>query len=91
MAKQIPERKCMGCNEKRPKNELLRIVRKPDGTIVPDDTGKISGRGVYICRDSACFKKVRKSGRLAKCLETPIPEDVYDALEAKIAAREPKT
>ena len=81
--KKIPERKCMGCNEKKPKKELIRIVRIPQGSIVLDDKGKVSGRGVYICYDIKCFEKAKKAKRLERCLETEIPESVYSELEMK--------
>lgn len=86
--KKPPERKCMGCNEKKNKKDLLRIVRSPEGEISIDDTGKKSGRGVYICMDKACFAKVRKSKRLDKSLETEIPEEIYQSLEAIIGGNE---
>ncbi len=84
--KKVPERKCMGCNEKKPKRELVRIVRLPQGEIVLDETGKKSGRGVYICHNSECLKKARKAGRLEKSLETAIPDDVYALLEDSLSA-----
>lgn len=82
--KKQPERLCMGCNEKRPKKELIRIVRTPEGTIELDFTGKKSGRGAYLCHDAHCLKKIRKSGRLARMLESPIPEEVWDSLEEEL-------
>ena len=83
--KKVPERKCMGCNEKRPKKELIRIVRTPEGEILLDDKGKISGRGVYICPKKDCFVKSRKAKRFERSLEVEIPEVVYDALENKLS------
>ena len=62
--RKVPERQCLGCNEHKPKRELLRVVRTPEGEIVLDFTGKRSGRGAYICRDVKCLKKARKSGRI---------------------------
>ena len=79
--KKVPMRKCMGCNETKPKKELIRIVREPDGKITLDERGKVSGRGVYICPDINCFAKVKKTGRLARCLEAEIPDGIYEALE----------
>ena len=77
--KKTPERKCVGCNEKKPKNELIRIVRcAQTGNIEIDRTGKKNGRGAYICADAACLKKARK--RLASNLETAIPDDIFAAL-----------
>lgn len=76
--KKIPERKCMGCNEKRPKKELIRVVRTPEGIVELDTVGKKSGRGAYICPKVSCYEKALKSKRLERCLETEIPESVYD-------------
>ena len=64
MAKKIPQRMCLGCQERKNKRELIRIVRSPEGEISIDPTGKKSGRGAYICNDLACLNKVIKSKRL---------------------------
>ena len=82
--KKMPERKCVGCNERKPKNELVRVLRTPEGEIGVDRTGKKSGRGAYVCRSLACFKKARKSNRFASSLEVQIPSEVLDALEEEI-------
>ena len=77
--KKMPERKCVGCNEKKTKNELIRIVRCADtGNIEIDRTGKKNGRGAYICPSASCLKKAKK--RLSQNLETPIPDEIFDAL-----------
>jgi len=86
--KKIPERQCVGCSEGRPKPELLRVVRSPEGEVTLDFTGKKSGRGAYICRSSACLKKARKSKRLERSLDCLIPDEVYDALESELEAAE---
>ncbi len=78
--KKIPMRKCLGCNEMKPKKELIRAVKSPDGEISLDLTGKKSGRGAYICPDKGCFDKARKAKRLERALETKIPESVYDEM-----------
>ena len=83
--KKIPERQCLGCNAHRPKRELIRVVRCPDGSTVLDTVGKTSGRGAYICPERACFVKARKSGRIANALECKISDEIYDAMEARIA------
>jgi len=88
--KRIPERKCIGCSESKAKNELIRIVRAPDGSISIDFTGKLSGRGAYICRSLSCFRKARKSKRLEHSLESAIPDEVYDGLERKLQQDEDK-
>ena len=82
--KKIPERQCLGCNEHRPKSELIRVVRCPDGEIVLDVRGKVSGRGAYVCPKSACFAKARKSKRIENMLSCKIPDEIYDAMEARI-------
>ena len=80
MVKKIPERKCMGCGEKFPKKELLRVVRTPEGDVSVDIVGKKNGRGVYICKNPDCFKKVRKGDKLSRSLETKVAEEVYDEI-----------
>ena len=82
--KKIPERRCTGCNESKPKPELIRIVRSPQGDISLDFTGKKSGRGAYICRSINCLKKARKAKRIERALECDIPDEVYEALEAEL-------
>ena len=74
--RKIPMRQCLGCNEHRPKKELLRVLRTPEGEITLDFTGKKSGRGAYICPNAACL-----NGRLANALEVAIPSEVYDSME----------
>ena len=86
--KKIPLRQCLGCNEHKPKIELLRVVRSPEGEISLDFKGKKSGRGAYICRDVKCLRRARKSRRIDRNLECEIPESVYDAMEAELEAAE---
>ncbi|MBR5516255.1 MAG: YlxR family protein [Clostridia bacterium] len=86
--KKIPERKCVGCSNKAPKNELVRVVREPDGTVSLDFTGKKSGRGAYVCRKTSCLKKAIKSKRLERNLEVEIPEEIYNALEVELKNNE---
>lgn len=82
--KKIPMRKCLGCNEMKPKKELIRAVKSPDGEISLDLTGKKSGRGAYICPDKSCFDKARKAKRLERALEAQIPENVYDLMAEEL-------
>ncbi len=82
--KKQPERQCMGCNEHRPKRELLRVVRTPEGKVELDFTGKKNGRGTYICPNPACLKKVERSKRLERILEVAIPDEVYAALREEL-------
>lgn len=74
----------MGCGEKKPKKELLRVVRTPEGEILIDAKGKLSGRGVYICPKIGCLEKAKKAKRFERSLETAIPEDVYASLEQSL-------
>lgn len=87
--RKIPMRQCLGCNEHRPKAELLRVLRAPDGSVGLDFTGKKSGRGAYICRNAACLRKARKSRRLERTLACVIPDEVYDRMEAEIPGSPP--
>ena len=80
MTKKIPQRQCVGCRQMKPKKELIRVIRTRDEEVMIDGSGKMNGRGAYLCRDEACFKKIRKSGSLAKALKISIPEEVYDHL-----------
>ena len=86
--KKIPTRQCLGCNEHKPKKELLRVVRDPEGAVSLDFTGKKSGRGAYICHSLKCLKKARKSRRLERSLECEIPEEVYDRMEEELESDE---
>ncbi len=86
--KKIPMRQCLGCNEHKPKIELMRVVRTPEGDVVLDFTGKKSGRGAYVCRSLSCLKKARKSRRLEKNLDCAISDEVYDKMESEISQYE---
>jgi len=74
----------MGCNEKKPKKELIRIVKNKDEEIFVDRTGKAEGRGAYICDSVECLEKVVKSKRLEKVLESKISEEIYNNLRGVI-------
>lgn len=82
--KKIPQRTCMGCNAKKDKKELIRIVKNKLGEIHIDQTGKMQGRGAYICNNVKCLDSVIKSKRLEKTLETAIDEEVYQKLRGVI-------
>ena len=82
--RKIPLRQCMGCNEHKPKIELLRVVRSPEGEISLDFTGKKSGRGAYICRDVKCLRKARKTHRIDRVLDCTVPDEVYDGMEREL-------
>lgn len=83
--KKIPQRSCMGCNQKKDKKDLIRIVKNKDGLINIDKTGKLEGRGAYICDSIECLDKVIKSKRLERVLETKIDNEVYDNLRGVIS------
>ena len=82
--KKIPMRRCLGCMQSFPKKELIRVVRVPEGEIMLDETGKLSGRGAYICKKADCLKKARKARRLESSLECSIPAEVYERLEGEL-------
>ena len=79
--KKIPLRMCLGCNEMKPKRELIRVVHQKDGSILLDATGKQQGRGAYICPQLSCLRAARKARRLEKAFSCRISEEIYDALE----------
>ncbi len=79
--KRVPLRKCTGCGEMKPKKELVRVVKDPEGAISLDRTGKKAGRGAYLCPDEACLAAARKARRLEKAFSCQIPEAVYTQLE----------
>ena len=78
--KSLPQRTCIGCNSKKNKNELIRIVKNKDGNISIDRTGKASGRGAYICDSIECLEKAIKSKRLERTFETKISDEIYENL-----------
>lgn len=80
MQKKIPQRQCMGCRERMAKRELIRVVRGTDGTVSLDFSGKVNGRGAYLCPNLACLQKAKKSNALQRSLEVPIPDEVYERL-----------
>lgn len=79
--KKIPMRMCTACREMKPKRELIRVVKTSEGEIRLDTTGKLNGRGAYICNSKECFVKARKTGALSRAFETAVPDDVYSQLE----------
>ena len=80
--KKIPMRQCVGCREMKPKKEMIRVVRSPEGGISLDFKGKAPGRGAYVCPDSNCLKRAIKSKALERGFETQIPQEIYDGLLA---------
>ena len=86
MAKKIPMRQCLGCRETKPKPELLRVVRSPEGEVSLDPRGKKPGRGAYVCRSADCLRRAVKSRALSRALEAQIPDEVMERLAAAMEA-----
>ncbi len=84
MGKNIPLRKCLGCNEMLGKKGMIRVVRDKDGIISIDETGKKSGRGAYLCLDAECLNKARKKRGLERSLKCAVPPEIYEELERKM-------
>ena len=82
--KKIPLRKCVGCGEMKPKKEMLRVLRTTDEEFVLDATGKLNGRGAYLCRQTACFEKAEKSKGLERSFKQSIPTEVYERLKKEM-------
>ena len=79
---------CLGCNEMKPKKELIRVVRSPEGEISLDATGKKSGRGAYVCPNAECLRLARKSRKLEKSFSCRISDEVYDNMERELNERQ---
>ena len=86
MQKKRPMRQCVGCREMKPKRELIRVVRAPDGAISLDFKGKASGRGAYICPNASCLKKAIRGKALEKAFSAHIPEEIYEKLNEEMEA-----
>lgn len=86
--KKMPLRMCVGCGEMKPKQELVRVVKSPEGEISLDFTGRKPGRGAYVCKNAGCLKAARKARRLERAFSCKIPEEVYDRLEEELLGNE---
>lgn len=84
VVKKIPARLCLGCQEQKPKKELVRIVRSPEGEFSVDMTGKKSGRGAYICNSKECFEKAVKEHRFERSFKGAIDRAVYAELREQL-------
>ena len=84
--KKIPMRQCVGCREMKPKKELVRVVKSPEGEISMDLRGKAPGRGAYVCRSLECLRRAIKSRALERGFDTTIPQEIYDRLEHELEA-----
>ena len=81
MNKKIPMRQCVGCGEMKSKKEMMRILKTTEGDIVLDVTGKMNGRGAYLCKSEECLKKARKNRGVERSFKMSISAEVYDNLE----------
>lgn len=84
--KKIPMRMCLSCHEMKPKREMARIVRSPEGVISLDRVGRAPGRGAYICHDPECLKKAMKANLLSRAFECQVDKEVYDQLMQQLGA-----
>lgn len=88
--KKLPLRRCIACREGKPKQDLIRIVRSPEGEVTADPTGKKNGRGAYICKSEACLTKAVKSKALERALKTSIGEECMERLREEVRLRDTK-
>ena len=86
--KKQPLRQCTGCGEMKPKSELLRVVRSPEGNVSLDRSGKLNGRGAYICNNVECYKKAVKARRFEKAFSMQIPEAVVTQIAKELGQDE---
>ena len=84
MPKKIPMRQCVGCREMKPKKELIRVVKSPEGAVSLDFKGKKPGRGAYVCLNAERLKRARKIRALERAFSAPMPDEVYEALEQQM-------
>lgn len=82
--KKVPMRQCVGCHESKSKNELMRVLKTPENAVIFDSTGKMNGRGAYICPSVECFRKARKSKAFERSLDISIPDEVYEDIERQM-------
>jgi len=83
-SKKVPMRRCVGCRESKCKNDLMRVLKTPENTVIFDDTGKKNGRGAYVCPSVECFRNARKTKAFERSLDISIPEEVYDDIERQM-------
>lgn len=88
MPKKMPMRQCLGCREMKPKSELIRVVRAPEGDISLDFRGKKPGRGAYLCPDPQCLAKAKKGRAIERAFSAQVDPEVYAALEEQMKAGE---
>ncbi len=85
--KKIPLRMCIACREGKPKQEMLRIVKNAEGEIRLDFSGKLAGRGAYICNSAECIRKLKKYRLLNKAFSADVSMEIYDAIEEEFLAK----
>ena len=88
MVKKIPLRQCTGCMERKAKNELIRVVRTPENDIALGFSGKMNGRGAYICKNSDCLSLAVKKKRLENAFGVSIPEELFERLKKELTSGE---
>ena len=88
--KHIPQRSCIVCRESKDKSELTRVVRRPDGAVVIDGTGREAGRGAYVCKHGDCMATAVKKHLFNRAFSQQLPQSVYDDLSAEIAKQDGK-
>ncbi len=84
--KKIPLRMCVGCRESKPKRELIRVVRSPEGAVSMDPVGKKPGRGAYVCRQESCLMRAIRQKQLERQLEVQLTPEVVEALQRELAS-----
>ena len=84
MPKKVPLRQCLGCREMKPKRELIRVVRSPEGAVSLDFRGKAPGRGAYVCRSPECLKKALKSRAIDRAFDVTLPPEVIEQLTGQM-------
>ena len=82
--KKLPLRQCIGCGEMKSKKEMIRVIKTAEGEILLDATGRINGRGAYLCPSMECFKKAVKGRGLERSFKMAIPREVYETLEKEM-------
>ena len=82
--KKIPLRKCTGCGEMKPKKELVRVIKNVEEQILMDLTGKMNGRGAYVCRQEECLKKAIKTKAIERSLGVSVSDEIYEQLKKEL-------
>ena len=82
--KKEPLRKCVSCKSRKPKNELIRVVKTAENEVMLDITGKLNGRGAYICLDKNCLDDMRDGNKLSRSLRCKVDPSIYDEIEKNI-------